>query len=309
MGKNNYNIILCDTIRHPTPILKEWSYGLIDLGHNVTYLPIPENSIINIKTECDILIYAGIPIEKLKEFELFKSKYPKTLIIGCTDHWKFGYEKFKGIVNFFVGCFESIPSVKKTFQENNFDFHNIPLAANHRLFYKTNDEKIYDASFIGTFAHGYRFEDKFLYPILNNPKFNSFLGGVKYGKYTNGFVPYENHNIIRNKTKINLNFHVPYQKPNMGIPSDRVDCNQSVFNIALSGAFQLCDHPLVIDYFKGNVILGNEENWLDMFEYYLNNETEREEKAYNARKIAENEHTWIVRMKQFLEIAERYYEQ
>jgi hypothetical protein len=302
-----YKIVLCDTIHHPTPILLEWSYGLMDLGHQTTYLPIPEKSILEIDEEHDILIYAGIPIEKLSDFETFKKRYPNTIIVGATDHWKIGYEKFKGVVDFFIGCFESIPEVKKTFNYNNFKYYNIPLAANHRLFNKIYTNKIYDSSFIGTFTHGYRFEDKFLYPILDNPKYSNFLGGVKYGKYQNGFLPYNEHNLIRNQTKINLNFHVPYQKPNMGTPIDRVDCNQSVFNIALSGNFQLCDHPLVLDYFKGNVILGNEGNWLDLFEYYFYNEKEREELAYNAMIIAQNEHTWIVRMSQFIEILKTNY--
>jgi hypothetical protein len=307
MGNNLYNIVLCDTIHHPTPILKEWSYGLDDLGHKTTYLPIPESSLSQVDGECDILIYAGIPVEKLQEFEEFKKRYPNSIVIGATDHWKNGYEHFKGIVDFFIGCFESIPNVKKTFNDNGFDYHNVPLAANHKLFYKQNSEKVYDSCFIGTFSHGYRFEDKFLYPILDNPNYRNFLGGVNYNGYSNGFVPYHEHNNIRNQTKINLNFHVPYQKPNMGEPIDRVDCNQSVFNIALSGNFQLCDHPLVVDYFKGNVVLGDETNWLELFEYYLNNDKEREELAYNAMIIAQNEHTWVSRMSNFIELIEKDY--
>lgn len=307
MGKNTYNLVLCDTINHPTPILKEWSYGLDDLGHKTTYLPIPESSLNQFNGECDILIYAGIPADRLQEFENFKKRYPNSIIIGATDQWREGYNKFKGIVDFFIGCFESIPDVKKKFNKNNFNFYNVPLAANHRLFYKENLEKIYDSCFIGTFSHGYRFEDKFLYPILDNSKYKSFLGGVRYNNYSNGFVPYNEHNIIRNQTKINLNFHVPYQKPNMGIPIDRVDCNQSVFNIALSGNFQLCDHPLVLDYFKGNVVLGDESNWIELFEYYLNNDKEREELAYNAMIIAKNEHTWVSRMSNFIKLIEENY--
>jgi spore maturation protein CgeB len=134
------------------------------------------------------------------------------------------------------------------------------------------------------------------------------LGGMTYKSYNQGFVPYEMHNQIRNQTKINLNFHVPYQHPGLGEYPDRSDCNQSVFNIALSGNFQLCDHPLALEYFKGNVILGNEDNWLELFEYYLHNEQEREEKAYNAMLIAQNEHTWKARMEQFMNILENHYE-
>lgn len=308
MGRDFRKIILCDTIQHPTPILLEWSYGLIDLGYEVLFHPINRGSILEINDEYDVLVYAGIPIEKLQEFEEFKKRFPNIIIIGATDHWSDGYENFKTIVDFFIGCFESMPDVKETFNKNGFDYHNIPLAGNHRLFKKIETNKIYDASFIGTFSHGYRFQDKFLYPILDNNKYNSFLGGVRYGKYQKGFIPYVKHNLIRNQTKINLNFHVPYQKPNMGVPLNRVDCNQSVFNIALSGNFQLCDHPLVVDYFKGNVILGDESNWLDLFEYYLNNDKEREELAYNSMIIAQNEHTWLSRMEQFINILKNNYD-
>lgn len=301
-------IMLCDVSGHPTPILLEWSYGLKDLGYTVDYLPIPQSTLHSITEHYDMLVYAGVPVEKLQEFTSFKNKFPKTKIIGATDHWRNGYEHFKGIVDFFIGCFESIPSVKQIFNQHGYQFYNIPLAANHRFFYKKEIEKVYDASFIGTFSHGYRFEDVFLYPILNNCKYKCFLGGVTYGNYQNGFIKYEDHNIIRNQTKINLNMHVPYQKPNMGIPVDRVDCNQSIFNIAASGNFQLCDHPLANDYFKGNVAVGDSQNWLELFEYYLHNDEEREEKAYNAKQICMAEHTWIERMKQFLTLCKEHYD-
>ena len=130
---------------------------------------------------------------------------------------------------------------------------------------------------------------------------------MTYGKYQTGFIPYQEHNIIRNTTKINLNFHVPYQKPNLGEPYDRVDLNQSVYNIALSGNFQLCDHPLVETLFDGNIVLGDESNWLELFEYYLHHDHEREQKAENAKRIVETSHTWLVRMQELMEIIRLHY--
>jgi spore maturation protein CgeB len=215
---------------------------------------------------------------------------------------------FKDIVDFFVGAIDFHPSVKKQFNENGFEWYNIPLAANHKFFNKLSLPKIYDACFIGNLSHGYRYEDKYLYPILDNPQYKCLLGGMTYKNYTTGFIPYEKHNPIRNQTKINLNFHVPYQIPGKGEFPDRSDCNQSVFNIALSGNFQLCDHPLALEYFKGNVVVGDENNWLELFEYYLNNEQEREELAYNARQICLEEHTWLARMKEFIILIKKHYD-
>lgn len=305
MGRDLQKIVLCDTINHPTPILLEWSYGLADLGYDTKYLPVPNHSILEIDEEVDLLVYAGINDSLIEDFETFKKRQPNVKIIGAADHWKDCYTKLKGIVDFFLGAFESIPHVTKQYNDNGFRYYNVPLAANHRLFYKMDVPKIYDACFIGNLSHGYRGEDIFLYPILDN--YRCYLGGITYKNYTNGFTPYQEHNLIRNQTAINLNFHVPYQKPGMGNPIDRVDCNQSVFNIALSGNFQMCDHPLVLEYFKGNVILGNEDNWKELFDYYLNNPVEREEKAYQTMLIAQKDHTWVARMTQFINLLNKHY--
>ena len=278
----------------------EWSTGLIDNGHQVEYLPVPERSILELNGQFDVLIYAGIPIQLLSEFDKFKSLHPHVKIIGATDHWEDYYRSLKGVVDFFIGCIDCVPTVRSTFQSNGFSYYEVPLAGNHRLFRKLDEKKIYDACFIGNLSHGYRGEDKFLYPILDDPKFTCFLGGMTYKNYTRGFVDYQSHNLVRNQTRVNLNFHVPYQKPNTGIPKDRVDLNQSVYNIALSGNFQLCDHPWVDSMFNGNVVVGNEENWKELFEYYLSHEDEREALSYNARIIAERDHTWKVRMDHFI---------
>ena len=302
-------IVLCDTIHHATPILLEWCYGLQDLGYNVSYLPIPEHSILEIDEEVDILIYAGIPdsIEYLKQFEQFKSKFPNCKIIGAGDTWRDNYVNFKDIVDFFITTQHECPSLMKSYESNGFKLYSVPLAANHRLFYKIDTPKIYDACFIGNLSHGYRSEDKFLYPILDNERYTCMLGGMTYGKYQNGFIPYQEHNIIRNATHINLNFHVPYQKPNRGEHYDRVDLNQSVYNIALSGNFQLCDHPLVETLFDGNIVIGDESNWLELFEYYLHHPAERESKAEKAMEIAKQSHTWLVRMQELMEIIRLHY--
>jgi hypothetical protein len=308
MGTGKRKIVLCDTIHHTTPILKEWATGFAEMiDWDVAYLPVPEYSILQIQESVDVLVYAGIGISQIEDFKIFKQNNPNTIIVGAADHWKPEYTLLQGIVNFFIGAIDLFPSVKAEYKINGFDYYTIALAANSGLFYKQeNTDKIYDACFIGNLSHGYRYEDKYLYPILDNPKYNCFLGGMTYGKYQQGFIPYQAANTVRNQTKINLNFHVPYQHEGLGEFPDRIDCNQSVFNIALSGNFQLCDHKLAGEYFEGNVVIADESNWLEIFEYYLNHEKEREEKAYNAMLIAQNHHTWLARMKSFIKILETY---
>lgn len=299
--------LICDSISHPTPILRGWAYGLMDLGYKVDFLPIPQYSILSTIDDYDVLIYPFIEEKHLSMFETYKTQHPNTKIIGCRDEWDGNYLKFKDIINFFVAALDSTPTVKAKYNKNGFNFYNIPLAGNNKLFYKTQEKKIYDACFIGTLAHGYRKEDKFLYPILD--KYNCFLGGMNYKNYTKGFIPYENHNPIRNQSEININFHYDYQIKGKGsiedkpqYQLDRDDCNQSVFNIALSGNFQLCDHPTASKLFKNNIVFADESDWGEKFSYFLHNKQEREELAYNAMVIAQKEHTWEKRMEQFVKL-------
>ena len=307
-------ILLCDTIVHPTPILKGWYTGLLDLGFEPKYLPIPQYKLTQIEDEFDIVVYPGIKENLMSEFEEFKYRFPKTKIIGCTDEWNPFHKKLKDIVDFFIIALDSTPSVIKDYNNNGFKAYNIPLAGNKHLFFKSDIAEYYDACFIGTLGHGYRKEDKYLYPILDKYN-NSFLGGMVYRKFQHGFIPYELANGYRNSSKINLNFHYDYQIKGKGLPNDignkkldRNDINQSVFNIALTGRFQLCDHPSVIDAFKNNIVVANEDNWMETFEYYLHKPEERFELAHKAMLIAQKEHTWEVRMLQFLKILKKHYE-
>ena len=307
-------ILLCDTIVHPTPILKGWYLGLADLGLTPKYLPIPQYSLSQIQDEFDVIVYPVIEPKHLPEFEDYKKRFPKTKIIGCRDEWVPSNLKFKDLVDFFVIPLDSTPSVVKEYKKNGFKAYNMPLAGNKHLFFKSDIAEYYDACFIGTLGHGYRKEDKYLYPILDKYN-NSFLGGMVYRKFQHGFIPYELANGYRNSSKINLNFHYDYQIKGKGSPSDignkkldRNDINQSVFNIALTGRFQLCDHPSVIDAFKNNIVVANEDDWMETFEYYLHKPKERFELAHKAMLIAQKEHTWEVRMLQFLKILKKHYE-
>lgn len=298
-------VALFDTNNHPTPILREWSIGFIDLGHDVTFYPI-ENYTIGIcaNKSYDLIVYVG-PMH-VSEFEAVKIANPNTIIVCAADGVQTRYSSYLGLIDFFITTQHHSPSLTKSFKDIGFYLYNVPLAGNNHLFYPTNEEKKYDISFIGTLAHGDRNESKYLYPLIDNPKYNFYLAGMTYGNHGISFIPYEQSNIIRNSTKVNINFHYDYQIGGKGEPTDRIDLNQSVYNIALAGAFQVCDHPLASQLFNGAIVLADFNSWNETIDYYINNREERERLALKAYEIAIEKHTWKARMNEFLQIIENH---
>lgn len=292
-------IAVFDTDNHPTPIFKEWGYGFIDLGHEVDFYPTEHHSIRSAATHMyDLIVYVGGM--NLQDFEFVKNHNPKVKIVCSTDCLQPFHSQFIGLIDFFITTQHRCPDLIKQFNEIGFQMYHVPLAGNNHLFQPIDCDIKYDACFIGTLAHGYREEDKYLYPYVE--KGNFYLAGMTYKNYGIPFLPYNQSNTIRNQSKININFHYDYQRDNEGYPKDRVDLNQSVYNIALAGAFQLCDHPLVLSLFEGSIVTANWQEWPELFEYYLNNDEERTKLASKSYEIAIKNHTWKARMQEFLQI-------
>jgi spore maturation protein CgeB len=303
MGTDNEKVFMkiavFDTNNHPTPIFKEWGYGFLDLGHEVDFYPTEHHSIRSATNHIyDLIVYVGGM--DLLDFEFVKNHNPNVKIVCSTDCIQPFHQQFIGLIDFFITTQHQCPELIKQFGDIGFKMYHVPLAGNNHLFQPVNCNKQYDACFIGTLAHGYREEDKYLYPYVE--KYNFYLAGMTYKNYGIPFLPYDQSNMIRNQSKININFHYDYQRDNEGHPADRVDLNQSVYNIALSGAFQLCDHPLVSELFDGSIVTANWNEWPELFDYYLNNETERVKFATKSYEIAIEHHTWKARMREFLQI-------
>jgi len=304
-GKIFVKIAVFDTNNHPTPILKEWGFGFLDLGHEVDFYPTEHHTILACMNKLyDLIVYVGSI--QLHEFELVKQQNSNVKIVCATDQMQPHFYQLKGIVEFFITTQHECPSLVNEFKQIGFDLKHVPLAGNNHLFYPEQMIKQYDVCFIGTLGHGYRGEDKYLYPVLDNPNYNCYLAGMQYKHYNTPFLPYDQANAIRNSSKININFHVAYQHRGLGNPIDRVDLNQSVYNIALAGGFQICDHALASELFDGNIILGNEDNWNDLIAYYINNDDARNKLAKQSYEIAITKHTWKARMCEFLNILEKH---
>lgn len=301
----NYNtevfmkIAVFDTNNHPTPILKEWGIGFLDLGHDVDFYPIEHFNITAcIHKPYDLIVYVGNM--NVSDFESVKQQNPSVQIVCAADSVQSHFYQFIGLVDFFITTQHSSPTLYNSFKEIGFDLHYVPLAGNNHLFYPLDIKNEYDICFIGTLAHGYREEDKYLYPFIDKYKF--YLAGMQYNNRGVSFLPYEQANIIRNTSTVNINFHYDYQRLNEGTPSDRVDLNQSVYNIALTGAFQLCDHPLVTELFDSSIVVDTYNNWPVLIEHYLHNHEERMMLAKQSYDIAIKHHTWKARMQEFLQL-------
>ena len=109
-------------------------------------------------------------------------------------------------------------------------------------------------------------------------------------------------NEIYNSTKVNINFHYWDQKCQIKDPQTRIDFNGRVFEIALAGGFQLCDHPFIKDYFGEGIVSSSPELWEETFDFYLNNDNARNDLVIKAQKVALENHTWKSRMQQLVNI-------
>lgn len=305
-NKEISNIFVFDIMNHVTPIFKEWSYGLSELGYKIFYFPIEFCNIDSwhlAKVKPDlVLIHKNIQPNEINLFLDFKKKNPECRIVALFDYEYTAYKELVGVIDFYVTLQLKSKFLHDKVSSCGFKLYDMLLAGNNNFFYPSNLNKKYDICWIGYLYHGYRGEDKFLYPLLDNPKYKCFLGGIKYKNYNHGHVAFESMNEIRCSSKININFHVPYQKPGQGIDDNQISINQTVFNTPLSKSFQLCDHPYVLDIFDGSIPIGNESNWIDLVDKYLNDDKERLNLAEKSYKIAVEKHTWLVRMKEFCEL-------
>lgn len=294
-----------------TPIFKEWSYGLVDLGYNIVYFPLEQYNInswhlAKIKPDL-VLVHQNIKPEHINYFLDFKKKNPECKIVALFDYEYTAYKDLLNVIDFYVTLQIKSKLMHDKVESCGFKLYDFMLAGNDKFFKPKDINKKYDICWIGYLFHGYRGEDKFLYPLLDNDKYKCFLGGIKYKNYNTGHVPYENMSDIRSSSKININFHVPYQKPDQGVDNNQMSINQTVFNIPLTKSFQLCDHPFVYELFGDSVVLGNESNWLALVDKYLNDEKERNKLAEKSYNIAIQKHTWKVRMLEFCKLFETHF--
>lgn len=291
------DFVVVDTYNHHIPTGLGFLEGLRYLGHNAYSLINPPHNINQIDQKVDCLVILGWPDPE--EVINFKQTYPDTKIVVVMFGWNDVVLQLKDYVDVWMEHTYKHDLADEMFYRHGLKLHHIPLGASIDRFKPLNIKKEYDLSFVGQFGergHGYRHEDVYLYPLMNlNSK--GFYSGFE--KYPN--VQHTQLNEIYNTTKININFHYAYQKQQTSNITDCIDFNGRVFEIALAGGFQLCDHPYIQQYFGEGIACSSAESWTDTFNYYLNNPDSRNDLSLKAQQTALKNHTWKARMQQLID--------
>jgi len=296
-------IVVYEPFQHFIPTGRGWSNGFKKLGHQSFELPSTQYSILELDQDVDILVLFAPDKSIVPDILQFKKEHPLCKIVFVCLGYKDWYAQIESCVSLWVEHTFKHDMSREQFEKRGLKFACIPLAADSTLFFPMANAKMFDirdVSFVGQFGmtgHGDRDEQYYLYPVIDKYS-HSFFGGFTYkgNRYPN--IPHSSLNNLYNTTKINLNFHYPYQKDETPQTiSSYLDFNGRVFEIAFSGNFQLCDHAHVKDIgFETAIPIGDKTNWLDMIEHYLKNDDLRMKCAAEARSIALNKHTWECRM-------------
>lgn len=290
--------VVVESFTHHIPTGLGFIEGLTQLGHEAYALPNNQYNINQINELVDCLIFMGWP--NVQEVIKFKQKWPQTKIIVVGFGWNNIVEELKDYVDVWIEHTLKHDLADEIYKQHDLILHHIPLGASSDRFKPLNIEQQYDLSFIGQFGgqgHGYRHEDIYLYPLMKKQLKGFYSGFDGYP-----FVPHTQINEIYNSTKINVNFHYWNQKCQTDDLQTRIDFNGRVFEIALAGGFQLCDHPFIKDYFGEGIATASPELWEEAFDFYLNNSDIRKEFIIKAQQTALENHTWKNRMKQLINI-------
>lgn len=295
------NILIYEDWTHIIPTGKGWYTGFLELGHTVYQMP-HKYPLTQIEELMDLIIHFDVPTYQGYENILrqFKAVQPDCKIIGLAGPYKSEFENYLGLIEFWCSMAYDFSLYRKDFNEAGFDHYDIPLATDRNQFFPIKGKKQYDFSFFGTFGHGYRGEDHYLYPLLRDDSLTRRIGGFTFDGVRWPAVLYEKLNKIYNTTKVNLNFHYDSQKQ-----KNCNDFNGRMFDIPASGGFMLCDHPNAKEYLGDDVIVGEKENWAELIHYYKEHDDERKEAAAKLNRVVLEQHTYKNRMLLVLDLLKR----
>jgi hypothetical protein len=290
--------VIYEEFTHICPTGNGWVVGLEDCGYDVFPLSSTKYKLRQLDEFIDLIIIHGIDFEKANDIKEIKTFYPKTKICVLIDHYEDLYGEIEKYVDIWLTLCKVNIQLEKEFTNRNMKFGSVELASHPRMmkFYtELEPNKEFDISFIGTFGHGYRGQNEYLFPLI--PKYKGIYAGFSFNGINYPYFPYSEVPHIYGRTKVNLNFHYPY---NFG--PDRIDLGGRTFDIAMSGNFQMCDHFLAGEYFKGSIPIVPKEEWEDQLKFYLKNESIRSKLAMKSYQICMAEHTYTHRIKKLLKM-------
>jgi len=296
-------IIVYEPFQHFIPTGEGWARGFEDLGHTAYRLPSVQYRITDVDEEVDLLIIHDLVPEVTKDLIEYKKTFPNTKIAVLCDYYRPHFDAAKDFVDLWFELSVQHTYSKKQFDARGMSFGHVQLSAHTKNFYPKDIPKIYDVSFIGQLSHGYRGEDKYLYPVIDKKYKGIFGGGFNYKGTLYPHIHHDNLNNIYNSTKVNINFHYPLHKEERENDLEyRLEVNGRIFEIALSGNFQISDNPLVANFFGNSIPIVGENEWTNKIDYYLSNEKERLDLAKKSYDICKNNHMYVHRAKKILEL-------
>ena len=288
-------ILVTETFRHFLPNGKGWLEGIDQLGHEGYALQSDRYTINQIDEAMDVIVFMGMHTVNIEHIADYKNRFPTTKMVVVCYGFDEKYLDLKPYIDLWVEHNYKHDLVDVMFEQNGMKLIHIPLGSSTSMFNKIETPKTYDVSFIGNFAHGYREEDIYLDPVIK-----LYPNGVYSGFYEHPHLAPDQLNIAYNLTRVNINFHYQHQKMQSHKQSDSIDFNSRIFDIALSGNFQLCDHPYTSLVFEDGIKCTSKEDWMDAIDHYIHNENDRLDMAQKAQAICLQKHTWKSRMEEFI---------
>jgi hypothetical protein len=296
-------VVIYEPFQHFIPTGRGWVEGFRGLGHSAFEMPSTQYNILKIQGSVDILVIFG-PDESIKnDINEFKRRYPSCKIVLVCFGYQPWYAKIESSVSLWVEHTYKHDLAVEQFKSRGLKFANIPLASSKTTFFHFDTDPRFDVSFVGSFAHGNRDEQSYLYPVIDSG-YKGFYSGFSYKEKRYPCIRHADLNKIYNATKVNLNFHYENQKEQRADNIQyRLDFNGRIFEVAMCGRFQICDVPFAKDYHFGDSIVVAEKNeWMDTLEYYLKNDDERIEKCLQTQEVARNHHSWENRMQDVINL-------
>lgn len=299
MNSFKLKIVVRETGDHHSPIGYDWYLGFIEAGCDVALI---KNAATLKDCPTDVDVYVDlVDVENehaLTYVKRLKRDNPASKVLATVLHPLDRQEKCFDYVDYWFDCGYEHPLYQEWHTSRGQKFISVLEGTNPKLFYKGEAEQshIRDFSFIGQFGifgHGYRGEDQYLFPLVDDARLTHYLYGFEYKHIPLKRINYAEANIVYNLSKINLNFHYPEQK------TIKTVINKRTFDIAGSGNFQLVDHPK-FEELTGIKVYPDPKEYREAFHYYLNKPEERNEIASRAQQIILENHTWEVRMKTLL---------
>ena len=280
-----------------------------------------ENKGMNVKFTTDIaeidgdilVVTIGGGVEKLASKAMIRFKGP--IILYTYNAYLCFYKSFlkrwsSRVLFAYCTDFATLNYIK--YNSVGIPYYHFPFGSDENIFYPIEEEKIYDIAFLGNGNSGFG-REKYIEKLINYTKSNNlkvFLAGAGWDKY--GF-PYRivkhgsETNKIYNQSKICINIHNDRQFA--GVDKE-MDANNRLFDLAMAGCCQISNGEQMINHYfeKTEVATADQpDNWINLIDYYLNNEHERITLGLKARKKAIKEHTWEKRAIDFISFINNHY--